>query len=502
MVFDKSKVWFGTQESHQCVVDMLAAKANGTLSALLESNKSLQARAAYDDDEDYRIGAGMVEVVNGVAVISVKGSLVASYAWYNSWYGLVSYEEIRDAMMIAMDDDNVKKILLDVDSAGGSVAYLDEIGDFIHYVDKNVKPVEGHTSSHAHSAGYWLLASCRKITVSRMATTGSIGVIMTMVNYADALEEQGVQYTYVRSGKFKALGQSGEKVSPEALAEAEEFVLELFDYFIAQVLRGRGGSAQTHKSEWVTGKTFLPPKAIAYGLVDEVNSFDGHVAQLFESSNNVYFSGNDTSLSKEAIMKLKMLTASQQARLASGTPLAELGLSTEDLAKAQEELQASIDSENEEKVTDAEGGEGENLEANDEEGGAEASDEETIVAEDTSALAKINAETNKKLARAEIALEDEQAKHTATKGQIDSLTSMQTKLMTIVSAATNKLSVAMGGQAMSVEGLDAAAVVTQYDAAQEKFDATFKVGAASKQTVTNRNSQESLKPNNEIMKQG
>lgn len=482
---------------------MMKAKSDGSISTLRSTDPAMQKLAAMSEEDDYRIGAPLLQVVNGVAVISVSGSLVPSYAWYNEYYGIVSYEEIKDAFAMAAEDGNVKKILMVVESSGGSVAYLDDTANFIRNIDKNVKPVEGHTSSHAHSAGYWLLSSCRKVSSARMATTGSIGVIMTMVNYAKALADSGVQYTYVRSGEFKALGQSGEELSPKALEEAEELVGELFDFFLDHVLTSRGRVAAANQSKWSTGKVFLPVKALSYGLIDEITTLNGHIANLFEESRATQFSTETQSLSKEAIMALKTLTAAQQAKLASGVALKELGLTDAEFKAAEAELAAI-----------PKGKSAESADAADEETAEVTADEETaeVTAEEeggnvaTSAevatLSKLNSDLNKLLARAEIALESEQALHTETKEQITALTDMQTKLVTIAGTAASKFSIAMGGQEISVDGLSAEAVFTQYTALESKFNATFTIGATSNQTIDTRSSQESLKPNNTIVKKG
>lgn len=505
MILDNdNSVWLGTEDSHRSFLRMVRAQEDGSLLRLSLENPELQALSNRNNNEDYRIGEDFVQVQDGVAVISIKGGLVSSYAWYNSWFGVISYEEIRDAMQIAMEDDNVKKIMLDVDSPGGAVAYLDELADFIYSVDKNVKPVHGHVTSHAFSAGYWLICSCRIVQVSKMAQVGSIGVIMTTVSYAKMLEDAGVEYTYIRSGEFKALGQPGEKLSDTAKEEYKEIVMELHEFFEAQVIRGRGSLAVKNKVEWNSGKTFLPKRAMELGLVDGINTFDGHIAKLYENGNNGSQMSDSTniSLSKEAIMKTKLLTAEQQKKLASGVPLDKLGLSAEDLEKVKAELEGKV----------------ENPAASAEESGEKASDKENDLGaeenledggdEDLSAnsnLLKINADLNKQLARFELKLEQEVEAHEKTKtdsvATITHLEATQAKLKTVATEATNKLQVAVGAQETSLESLDAIAILKVYGEAKETFEATFNVGATSSIAIDeDRDAQTSQTPKNEIKK--
>ncbi len=496
-----NNIWLGTQESHQGVLEMMKARESGQLISMMIDNPELKAMSRHEDDEEYNIGSRLLEVREGVAIINIQGGLVPSYAWYNEWFGIVSYEEIKEALFTAATDDNVKKVLIVVDSGGGAVTGLDEMAEYIAHINKFVKPVEGHTASGAYSAGYWLLSATSRISAAKMAGTGSIGVIMTTVSYADALEKAGVEYTYIRSGDHKALGQVGEKLSEEAKAELQDFVMQLYGFFEAHVLKNRGSLAQQHLAEWNTGKTFLPKKSLAMGLIDEINSFNGHVAKLFENSNNVYLS-TETGLSKEAIMNIKSLNKEQQAKLASGIPLASLGLTAEELATAEAELAALAEGgEVEATETDVE------TEATEEGGEVEAGEGETeVVAEDDpqssteATLLAANADLNKQIARLEIKLEQADEAATASTEQIEALQASEKNLVTIVAEATNKLQVSLGAQATSFEGLDATAAIAQHTAAKEKFDATFKIGATSEATVTDRDNQASLQPKNSINK--
>lgn len=497
---ENNNIWLGTEESTRAVVSLMEAQASGQLLQMMAENPDLQVMSRREDDEEYSIGSRLLAVDSGVAVITVSGSLVPAYAWYNEWFGVVSYEEIKDALHTAASDDNIKKILMVVDSGGGAVSGLDEMAQYISHINKYVKTVEGHTSSGAYSAGYWLLSATSKISAQRMAGTGSIGVIMTTVSYADALKAAGIKYTYIRSGEHKALGQIGEELSEEAIAELQDFVMQLHAFFEEHVVEARGYLAKNNKAQWNTGKTFLPEKSLSLGLIDEINTFKGHVAKLYENSNNVYLS-TETGLSKEAIMKLKSLTKEQQARLAAGVPLASLGLSEKDLAAAELELASANDTDNTE-VTSEENANGETVEAveGDEEVTAEEEAADVEATETAKTLLAANAELNKQAARLEVKLEDATAQIDAASQEIETLKASQQNLATIVGEATNKLQVAIGASATSFDGLDAEAVLTQYTSAKEKFEATFKIGATSAAPVEDRDSQASLQPNNSIKK--
>lgn len=502
MIVGNNNYWLGTMESFQPVLDIQKAKSDGTLLKIRLENPDISSYHRGDDDEDradFRMGEALLQIQDGVAVINIQGGLVSAYAWYNSWFGVVSYEEIKDAIMLAVEDDNIKSILLNVNSPGGAVSYLDELADFIRSVDSSIKPVYGHTTSCACSAGYWLLSSCRKITASKAAMTGSIGVIATHVSQKGYMDKMGVEFHYIRSGEYKALGQSGEDFTKEAEAEMSKLVMGLFKFFTAQVLQGRGQLAAAKMSDWNTGKVFLSEESKALGLIDEINTFDSCIAKLYKNSNNGYMSSNADVL-KDTLMKQNLLTKEQAAKFASGVPVDKLGLSAESLA----EVNATIDKHKE--SLDAEPVEEEIAAKVEEEISAEDVPADKVV-ESTSALTAAlaqNADLNKQLGKLEgkieLLQENQKSLQEAHAAEISQLESTQKTLTAIAAKAANRLQVAVGARATDLDNVGAASVISQYNAAENTLEKTFKIGATSVSATESRKEQASLQPRHNINK--
>lgn len=490
-MYNINEMWLGSRESHLSVKKMQEAKDNGTLlSMMVSDNKVTQLSTNKSPYDDERIGANLVEVIDSVAIVNVLGAMVPNHEWYNEFFGITSYQAIKDALTLVSEDDNIGKIILNVNSPGGSVCSLDDLGDYIKFIDNNIKPVLGYTSSHAHSAGYWLLTSCRSISAARMASLGSIGVIMTLVNYKAMLDKEGIEYHYFRSGKFKALGQSGEELTEEAKGEFTDMVMQLHDFFVGQVISGRGQLATQKMSEWKEGKTFLAEQAKNLGLIDEIKSFDLFIAKMLKNGNNGFMGDNTiNSLTKGTIMKMKTLTEEQKAKLASGANLEDLGLSAEDLEKAKTELKADAES----KDQSADSDNNADIEAKDE--SKESQDSAAI-----ETLLTENAKLNKSLAKAEVKLEALEAEIKVLAEEKEKTLSLQNKLMAIAAEATNKFQVAVGAQATNLDGFSPEALLTQYEASKKTFEDTIKVGASSVQLSESRDNQDSLKPKNPIRK--
>ena len=483
-------IWLGNRESQQPVVEMKKAVSDGKLIELISSSeKAMNLSMRSTDDDEYRIGSELYQVNAGVGVISVKGSLVAEYNWYNYLFGIVSYEEIRDAFNMAAEDSRVKYILLDVDSSGGAVTYLDETTDYIKKIDANIKPVYGHTTSHCHSAGYWLLAATRKISAAKMASTGSIGVIMTLVNYSKAYADAGVEFKYIRSGQFKALGQQGEELTEAAEAQYLDMVMQLHSFFEEHVIAGRPALAAQTKAKWNEGKTFFSKESLALGLIDEVNTFDGHISKLYDTDYITFdsnMSESEIKLFGDTAMKLKLLSTSQAAKFASGVPVNKLGLSEDELAAVKAEIESNKDTSAEENNTDV-GAEENNTEVSAEENeGEEATEETTVSAEEVSMIVELTT----KLTKAELALDAANTKLASLQTSNDSLTTMQTTLVGIVAEATGRFQVALGKSASNFDGATAESVVEQYGTEKSALFGAMPTGVTSEQTINDRNEED------------
>ena len=188
-----SALWAGTQESFDAYC-----------SAHMESSSYVKEQHAIvqDDEDNY---PELFSLDNGVGIITIHGTLTNEDNWWNKWAGLVSYNEIREAVYYAVASNQVKEILLDVSSPGGSVFGVMDAAQAIANA-ASLKPVVAFSDSVVASGGYWLIAPATEKYISKVATAGSIGVIYVHREFSKAAEEAGYTYTVFRSGKFKALG--------------------------------------------------------------------------------------------------------------------------------------------------------------------------------------------------------------------------------------------------------------------------------------------------------
>src|SRR5690606_16497050 len=112
------------------------------------------------------------------------------------------------------------------------------------------KKVIAVTDGMMASAAYWLGSSASEIVASSGSQVGSIGVMMTHVDYSAMNERVGYRVTYIYAGKYKVEGNPDEPLSDETRQYLQSRVDEDYAEFVKSVARGRGVSASTVRSEY------------------------------------------------------------------------------------------------------------------------------------------------------------------------------------------------------------------------------------------------------------
>lgn len=231
-----------------------------------------------------------------IAVIEVSGVISDESA--RGGGSLV--DSIRDQLDRAADDENVKAVILKVDSPGGEVLASDEIYRSIQRFQTNTDvPVIASMGSIAASGGYYISAPCRWIVANELTITGSIGVIFHTYNYRALMDKVGVRPGVVKSGKLKDMlspDKRAEDELPEERAILAGMIDESFSRFVSVIVDGRGWAAKQNEAEKVTeGRTLAPNwrdfadgrilsgnQALKLGLVDEIGNFDTAVSRALE----------------------------------------------------------------------------------------------------------------------------------------------------------------------------------------------------------------------------
>lgn len=222
-----------------------------------------------------REGVSTFDMIDGVAVIPIEGTLVHKGAFIGMSSGRTSYQGIQTQVQRALRSDAVKAAVFEVDSFGGEVAGAFETADMIAQLSA-VKPTMAILTDNALSAGYLMASAARQIVMPEFGRAGSIGVITMHVDYSRKLENEGIKVTILAAGKHKADGNPFQAL-PEPLANRIRAEVEQGRVrFAESVGRYRGRRFTAAQAMETEADDFRSTDALRIGLVDAVAG--GHEA--------------------------------------------------------------------------------------------------------------------------------------------------------------------------------------------------------------------------------
>lgn len=217
------------------------------------------------------------DVVNGVAVVPIQGVLVHERTWF---WGETTYASIASALVAAMNDPDVRAVVLHVNSPGGEVAGCFDLVDGIYGL-RGIKPIWAILDEEAYSAAYAIASAADKIIVPRTGGSGSIGVITMHMDITGMLEQFGVKVTTIQFGARKSDRYPTTPMSDEAKALIQADIDAMGELFVATVARNRDLSPdKVRKTE---AGIFLGASGLEQGLVDAVMAPDAAFLSLLDT---------------------------------------------------------------------------------------------------------------------------------------------------------------------------------------------------------------------------
>jgi protease-4 len=199
--------------------------------------------------------------------------------------GTVTY--VRKALAFAeREKKTLKGVLLAVDSPGGGVTDSDEIWLLIkEFKKKNGVPVHAVFGDLAASGGYYVAVACDKITARATTITGSIGVIMSVFNAAEAAKKLGIEQVTIVSPHtpHKDMLSPLKPVRPEDKAILERIVEEMYQRFVDVVAQGRPKLTREQVVSLADGRVYSASQALEKGLIDAIGNERDALAALHEA---------------------------------------------------------------------------------------------------------------------------------------------------------------------------------------------------------------------------
>ena len=191
-------------------------------------------------------------------------------------------KEVVEELRRYRDDDGIKAILLRIDSPGGAVVPSQEIYDEVKRIrDAGKKKIVTSMGTVAASGGYYIAAASEKIIANPGTLTGSIGVIMELVNVEGLLQKIGVEGVVIKAGENKDVGSPFRKMTEKEHALLQHVMDDVHAQFIEAVAQGRSLKVETVRS-FADGRIFTGRQAKEIGLVDELGDLQDAIKRTAE----------------------------------------------------------------------------------------------------------------------------------------------------------------------------------------------------------------------------
>ena len=236
---------------------------------LIESQEKLRMRA--DSFGSDRPRNRPYEVLGGVALIPVSGTLVHKFGHLQPYSGMTGYDGIIARVEEALADPTVNGILLDMDTPGGEVAGCFDTARRLNEL-RGQKPIASISYDMACSTGMALHSATDYRYTTTSARTGSVGVVMMHASFEEQLKANGIDVTLIHSGAFKVDGNPYENLPEQVLARFQAESDRLRNEFAEMVGTHIGLSASDVLA--TEAAIYTGQDAIDVGFADEL--INGH----------------------------------------------------------------------------------------------------------------------------------------------------------------------------------------------------------------------------------
>ena len=193
-------------------------------------------------------------------------------------------ENLSKTIRKAREDENVKAIVLRVNSPGGSAVASAIIGRELD-LTKEVKPIIVSMGNYAASGGYWISAKGDYIFADPTTLTGSIGVFGTFPNVKGLLNDKiGLTFDVVKTNENADFGTITQPLTEFQYSKLQEMVVKTYDDFTKRVAEGRG-LTQRYVDSIGQGRVWAGADAIGLGLVDQLGDMEDAIAYAAQKAN-------------------------------------------------------------------------------------------------------------------------------------------------------------------------------------------------------------------------
>lgn len=215
-------------------------------------------------DSDYE------PLVGNVALIEIKGTILGEDDGNFLFEDVASSTEIIKLIKKAEENPEIKAIIFEINSPGGSAVASDEISQEIK---KSTKPTVAWIREIGTSGAYWIASANDVIIANKMSITGSIGVIASYLQFSGFLQDHNISYVRLVSGQYKDIGSPFKEPTQSEKLIFQKSIDKIHDYFVEEVAKNRDLEKAGVES-LASGMFYLGSEAKELGLIDILGGKD------------------------------------------------------------------------------------------------------------------------------------------------------------------------------------------------------------------------------------
>lgn len=204
----------------------------------------------------------LLTIKNGIGYIAINGELG------NDIWSETQYSDIIESLKEAEQNEEVKEVVLEMNTPGG---YVDGVIPVVEAIRNFKKPISARAGYLIASAGYWIASATNKIVATtNIAMFGSIGVIVSYYDDKEYLEKLGVKEIILTSEN------APDKYTDPATTEGQKKIIDRLNKvhteFASSVAKGRGKTIDEINSTFGKGDVLFSEDALKIGMIDEIST--------------------------------------------------------------------------------------------------------------------------------------------------------------------------------------------------------------------------------------
>jgi len=189
--------------------------------------------------------------------------------------------DFKRALDQAEEDPKVKAVVISVDSPGGEITASDVLYNRLKQFTEN-KPAIVYFNSLGASGAYYTACGADYIMCNATTFTGSIGVIISTLNYRELFGKIGLESVVFKSGKFKDMLNGAREMTPEEKAYVEGLVMQGYNRFVGIVAQSRDLDEQALRNGVADGRILSGTDALEAKLVNQLGYIEDAYAKARE----------------------------------------------------------------------------------------------------------------------------------------------------------------------------------------------------------------------------